>query len=118
GNGWFATGSKDGLYQYDGWAKNVGYTDQAYELNWSKAGEHYVTVDWDQIPHVYSTSALTIYNGVGGNNLTLPPGLSAALFGPARPAPAAPPWRMRSRTAAAHSPPPPRRASRRCSTPT
>src|SRR5262249_17722273 len=83
GNGWFATGSKDGLYQYDGWAKNVGYTDQAYELNWSKAGEHYVTVDWDQIPHVYSTSALTIYNGVGGNNLTLPPGLSAALFGPA-----------------------------------
>ena len=49
GNGWFATGSKNGLYLFDGWAKNVGYKDQAYELNWSKAGEHYLTVDWDQI---------------------------------------------------------------------
>jgi MtrB/PioB family decaheme-associated outer membrane protein len=83
GNGWFATGTKDGLYQLDGWAKNVGYTDQAYELNWNKVGEHYLTVDWDQTPHVYSTSALTPYNGVGSNALTLPPGLSAALFGPA-----------------------------------
>jgi MtrB/PioB family decaheme-associated outer membrane protein len=83
GNGWFATGSKNGLYQLDGWAKNVGYTDQAYELNWSKAGEHYLTVDWDQTPHVYSTSALTPYFGVGSNHLTLAPGLSATLFGPA-----------------------------------
>jgi MtrB/PioB family decaheme-associated outer membrane protein len=83
GNGWFATGSKDGLYLLDGWAKNVGYTDQAYQLNWSKAGEHYLTVEWDQIPHVYSTSALTPYFGVGSNHLTLAPGLSAALFGPA-----------------------------------
>ena len=83
GNGWFATGSKNGLYQFDGWAKNVGYTDQAYELNWSKAGEHYLTVDWDQTPHVYSTSALTPYFGVGTNQLTLAPGLSATLFGPA-----------------------------------
>jgi MtrB/PioB family decaheme-associated outer membrane protein len=83
GNGWFATGTKDGLYQFDGWAKNVGYTDQAYELNWNKVGEHYLTVDWDQTPHVYSMSAVTPYNGIGTNQLTLPPGLSAALFGPA-----------------------------------
>src|SRR5215831_16429194 len=83
GNGWFATGSKDGLYQFDGWAKNVGYTDQAYELNWNKVGEHYLTVDWDQTPHVYSMSAVTPFNGIGTNTLTLPPGLSAALFGPA-----------------------------------
>src|SRR5215471_8847117 len=83
GNGWFATGTKDGLYQLDGWAKNVGYDDQGYELNWSKVGEHYLTVDWDQTPHVYSTSALTPYFGIGSNQLTLAPGLSAALFGPA-----------------------------------
>jgi MtrB/PioB family decaheme-associated outer membrane protein len=83
GNGWFATGSKNGLYQLDGWAKNVGYTDQAYELNWSKAGEHYLTVDWDQTPHVYSTSALTEYFGLGTNHLTLAPGVSAAQFGAA-----------------------------------
>jgi MtrB/PioB family decaheme-associated outer membrane protein len=80
GDGWFATGTKNGLYQLDGWAKNVGYTDQAYELNWSKAGEHYLTVDWDQIPHVISTSALTPYFGIGSNQLTLAPGVSNALF--------------------------------------
>ena len=31
-------------------------------------------------PHVYSTSAQTLYNGVGTNALTLPPGLSNKLF--------------------------------------
>jgi MtrB/PioB family decaheme-associated outer membrane protein len=80
GNGWFATGSKNGLYQLDGWAKNVGYNDQAYELNWSKAGEHYLTIDYDQTPHVISTSALTPYFGLDTNQLTLAPGLSAALY--------------------------------------
>jgi MtrB/PioB family decaheme-associated outer membrane protein len=80
GDGWFSTGSKNGLYQIDVWGKNIGYDDQAYELNASKAGEHYFTFGWDQTPHVYSTSALTLYNGVGTNTLTLPGGLSAALF--------------------------------------
>jgi MtrB/PioB family decaheme-associated outer membrane protein len=79
-DGWFATGSNDGLWQIDGWGKNVGYDDQAYQLNWSKAGEHYFTFDWDETPHLYSTSALTLYNGVGSNALTLPGGLSAAFF--------------------------------------
>ena len=67
-----ATGSKDGLYRADFWGTNIGYSDQAYWLNLSKAGEHYVTLGWDQTPHVYSTSALTLYNGVGTNALTLP----------------------------------------------
>jgi len=78
--GWFATGTKNGLWEIDGHAKNVGYDDQAYELNVSKAGEQYFTFGWDQTPHVYSTSALTIYNGVGTNALTLPAGLSQLLF--------------------------------------
>ena len=55
-------------------------SDQKYRLDKSKAGEHYLTFGWDQIPHVYSTSALTPYYGVGTNQLTLPPGLSTRLF--------------------------------------
>jgi MtrB/PioB family decaheme-associated outer membrane protein len=79
-DGWASTGSKDGVYQLDAWAKNVGYSDQRYELNGSKAGEYYVGIGWDQTPHIYSTSAQTFYNGVGSTNLTLPAGLSNQMF--------------------------------------
>jgi hypothetical protein len=84
--GHVATGSIDGLYQVDLWANNVGsylptnmanlrgFSDQAYMLDFSKVGEQYLTLQWDQTPHVYSTSAQTPYLGVGSNNLTLPPG--------------------------------------------
>jgi|GEM_PF-630863 len=82
GGGHVATGTSDGLYQIDLWANNVasnfqGFSDQSYMLTASKAGEQYLTFIWDQTPHVYSTSAQTIWNGVGSNNLTLPAGLVA-----------------------------------------
>jgi MtrB/PioB family decaheme-associated outer membrane protein len=79
-DGHVATGSSNGLYQADIWARNVGYSDQQYLVDLSKAGEHYLTFGWDQTPHLYSTSALTLYNGVGSNALTLPGGLSNSLF--------------------------------------
>jgi len=79
-DGHVATGSSNGLYQADIWARNVGYSDQQYIADLSKAGEHYLTLGWDQTPHLYSTSALTLYNGVGTNALTLPAGLSNSLF--------------------------------------
>ena len=82
GGGHVATGTSDGLYQIDLWANNVGsnfagFSDQAYQLTASKAGEQYFTFIWDQTPHVYSTSAQTIFGGVGSNNLTVPAGLLA-----------------------------------------
>ncbi len=82
GGGHVATGTSDGLYQIDLWANNIGsyfqgFSDQSYMLTASKAGEQYLTLIWDQTPHVYSTSAQTIWNGVGSNNLTLPAGLVA-----------------------------------------
>jgi MtrB/PioB family decaheme-associated outer membrane protein len=79
GNIWLSTGSRDGLYQVDLGGKNIGWQDQYYYLDASKAGEHYFNFQWDQTPHLYSNSALTPYNGVGGN-LTLPPGLSTSLW--------------------------------------
>ena len=90
-NGRISAGSNDGLYQLDLWAKNVGYRDQRYNVDLSKAGEHYLTFEWDQTPHVYSTSAQTIYNGVGTNALTLPGGLSDTLFRDAGCSPGTPP---------------------------
>ena len=95
GGGHVATGSNDGLYQADLWANNVGsdfdgFSDQAYLLDLSKIGEQYLTFQWDETPHVYSTSAQTPYLGVGTTNLTLPPGATtgfnathpATLLGP------------------------------------
>ena len=84
-NIWLATGSRDGLYQADFVAKNIGYNDQSYFLDLSKAGEHYLSLGWDQTPHLYSTSALTPYRGIGTTALTLPPaavGLTPATIGP------------------------------------
>ena len=82
GGGHVATGTSDGLYQIDLWANNVasnfqGFSDQSYMLTASKAGEQYLTVIWDQTPHVYSTSAMTPFNGVGTNNLTWAGGSTA-----------------------------------------
>ena len=80
GGGHVATGSSDGLYQVDLWANNVGYSDQAYQLTASKVGEQYLTVIWDQTPHLYSTTAQTIFNGVGTSALTVPAGIVAKPF--------------------------------------
>jgi MtrB/PioB family decaheme-associated outer membrane protein len=77
GGGHVAAGSIDGLYQVDIWANNIAYNDQSYWLNASKAGEHYLSFVWDQTPHLYSTSALTPFLGVGTAALTLPPGFPA-----------------------------------------
>jgi MtrB/PioB family decaheme-associated outer membrane protein len=72
GGGHIATGTNDGLYQIDLWANNVGYNDQSYLLSASKAGEQYLTVIWDQTPHLYSTTAQTPYNFSGPYSLTVP----------------------------------------------
>jgi hypothetical protein len=65
-----AAGSGNGLYEVDVWGKNVGYSDQRYDAYLSKAGEQYFNFMWDQTPHVYSTSASTLFN-TNGNALTL-----------------------------------------------
>jgi MtrB/PioB family decaheme-associated outer membrane protein len=82
GQAWLNGQTKDGLYNFNVWGDNVGYNDQRYEADGSKAGEHYFDVIWDQTPHVYSTNAQTLYTGIGGPALVLPPGLSNTLFGP------------------------------------
>jgi MtrB/PioB family decaheme-associated outer membrane protein len=79
GNLFLQAGSNNGLYGLDFQAKNIGYLDQSYSLDLSKAGQQYLSLGWDQTPHVYSTSARSIFNGVGSNALTLAPGVATTL---------------------------------------
>ena len=68
----FATaGTRDGLYEIDAWGVNPGYRDQAYDAYWTKAGQQYLDFHYDETPHVYSTSASTLFTGIGTNTLTL-----------------------------------------------
>jgi MtrB/PioB family decaheme-associated outer membrane protein len=71
----FATVSlatKNGLYFAEAWAQNIGRNNQSYLLDVGKAGVAYLTLGFDQTPHLYSTSAVTIWGGVGSTTLTTP----------------------------------------------
>src|SRR5262249_36632431 len=62
----FATVSlatKNGLYFADAWAQNIGRNNQSYLLDIGQAGFAYLTVGYDETPHLYSTSAVTIWGG-------------------------------------------------------
>jgi MtrB/PioB family decaheme-associated outer membrane protein len=52
------------------WGKNVGWNDQAFGLDLSKPGAYYLTLGWDETPHVFAKDAKTTYSG--GNILTTP----------------------------------------------
>ena len=80
GNFYLGTGTSNGLYLVDVSGKNVGYDDQHFDLNASKAGEHYFTFQWDETPHLYSDSAQTIFNGVGTTSLTVPAGIGNSIY--------------------------------------
>jgi MtrB/PioB family decaheme-associated outer membrane protein len=72
-------GSKDGRYRFNFVGKDVGYNAQKYEFNFSEAGKQYLTLGWDQTPHLYSTSAKSLFSGVGTTNLTVSDPVQAAL---------------------------------------
>jgi MtrB/PioB family decaheme-associated outer membrane protein len=63
--------SKDGRYVVDFWGENIGLNNQYYSLNMAKIGEHYLMLEWDQIPHLISTSAKTIFSGTGTTFLSV-----------------------------------------------
>jgi MtrB/PioB family decaheme-associated outer membrane protein len=77
----FAGGSRDGLYQYGLLAKNIGYHDQSYSLDWSQAGVQYLTLGFDQTPHIYNNNATTLFRGTDTDTLTVNPAVRAALNG-------------------------------------
>jgi MtrB/PioB family decaheme-associated outer membrane protein len=66
-------GTKDGRFAVDFWADNVGYNNQRYRLELYEPGRQYFNIGWDQTPHLLSTSAKSIFGGVGSTQLTVDP---------------------------------------------
>jgi MtrB/PioB family decaheme-associated outer membrane protein len=72
-------GTKDGRYAFDIWARNVGLNNQSYNLDAAAIGQGYLTLAWDQTPNLLSTSAKSLFGGVGGTLLTVDPAVRTAL---------------------------------------
>ena len=72
-------GSKDGRYGFDFWADNIGTDFQKYFLDLYEPGRQYFYASWDQTPHLLSSSAKSIFSGVGTNRLTVDPTTKAFL---------------------------------------
>jgi MtrB/PioB family decaheme-associated outer membrane protein len=73
------TGTTDGRYAFDFWGRSVGINNQSYTLDASELGRHYLSLGWDQTPHLISTSAKNIFGGVNTSSLTVPNSVQAAL---------------------------------------
>ena len=54
------------------WGSNVGQRDQNFMGQLGKRGKWKIEVEWDQIPHDYTTGAKTVFNGAGTGELTMP----------------------------------------------
>src|SRR5487761_2016395 len=78
---WFylSAGSKDGRFNFDVWGKDVGVNAQSYNFDFAQNGFQYLTLGWDQTPHLYSTSAKSLFGGVGSTTLTVPDAVQNAL---------------------------------------
>lgn len=81
GNFFFGAHRTVDPFDIEVWGKNVGWEDQAYGLDITKPGSYYLTFGWDETPHDYWQNAKTLYSGVGGNVLTVPASVRAALNG-------------------------------------
>jgi MtrB/PioB family decaheme-associated outer membrane protein len=71
----FLTVNRKTAWFTSGLAENVGRSDQYYQLKTGRYGEYSFTLFYDSIPHVYSTTAKSLWNGVGTDDLTLRGGL-------------------------------------------
>ena len=72
-------GTKDGLYYGEFLALHAGQNNQFYGLDLEKSGEQYLTLTWDQVPHLFSTTAQTPFVGIGSPFLFVNPALITAL---------------------------------------
>ena len=72
-------GTKNGLYYGEFLALHAGQNNQFYGLDLEKSGEQYLTLTWDQVPHLFSTTAQTPFVGIGSPFLFVNPALITAL---------------------------------------
>ena len=72
-------GSNNGVYNVDVWGKDVAEDDQRFGFDFAQNGFQYLTLGWDQTPHLYSTSAKSLFSGVGTTDLTVSNNVQALL---------------------------------------
>lgn len=72
----FSVWNKDQGYFIDASGNGVGRDDQYYQLTTGQYGKSKIKVFYNQVPHKFSQNAVTIFNGVGTENLTLPSALT------------------------------------------
>lgn len=65
-------------------AEAVGRTDQYYQVKIGRYGVFDLTAYFDSIPHLYSTEAKSLWDGIGTNTLTLRQGLTPGASTPAQ----------------------------------
>ncbi|MDE3153133.1 MAG: MtrB/PioB family outer membrane beta-barrel protein [Gemmatimonadota bacterium] len=71
-NLFFGYAPGDGFRQTSLAATNVGQLDQSLHLRTQEPGLYDVRLEWDRIPHVYSTTARSLYQETSPGVLTLP----------------------------------------------
>jgi len=71
----FGAVTTDARYFTDFSASHVGNNDQSYWLQWGETGKQYLTIEWDQAPHLYSTTAQSLFGG--SSTFLTAPNLSA-----------------------------------------
>jgi len=73
----FLTENRKTAFYASGDAQDVGRDDQTYQLKLGRYGVFDVTLFFDATPHLLSTTAKSLWDGVGSGNLTLKGGLVA-----------------------------------------
>lgn len=73
--GFLAENRATALY-LSGQAENIGRADQSYQVKFGRYGVWDLTSYYDGIPHLYSTEAKSLWDGIGTDTLTLRAGLT------------------------------------------
>lgn len=64
---------------FRGWLEDVGEHDERYALEAGRYGRYRLELEYDELPHVYSNFARSLYSTSHDAVLTLPAGLQASL---------------------------------------
>ena len=67
-------------YTFEALGQNVGTNNQAYEADLFQPGQQYLSLGYYSVPDLRSNTAETLYYGVGGGNLWIPPGVVQQLY--------------------------------------
>lgn len=81
--GFEAENRADALY-LSALGHNIGRTDQYYQARYGRYGVFDVTAYFDSVPHLYSTTASSLWDGIGTGTLTLRGGLMPGASTPAQ----------------------------------